>query len=98
MGSDPQITVPPRKVEGVAHSYHYTNANKEPYIIEIEVNQLLEESFTPDEDEPYGHRGDHGRVKRQNRNNKKAGKNKTKFKGRLNLGGAGGLSGRGLSG
>ena len=35
---DERITVPPRKVEGEAHSYHYTNANKQPYIIMINVN------------------------------------------------------------
>merc|ERR1719360_245121 len=91
---DERITVPRRKVEGVAHSYHYTNANKEPYIMMIEVNQLIEESYTPDEDEPYGHHGDHGRVKRQNRKNKKPGKNKMKFKGRIPGLGMVGVTGR----
>jgi len=61
------ITVSSRKVEGEAHSYHYTNANKQPYIIDFEVTQLISESFTPDEEKPYGHHGDHGRVKRQGR-------------------------------
>merc|ERR1712066_689656 len=85
---DDRITLPSRKVEGVDHSYHYTNANKEPYIIEIEVNQLLEESYSPDEDEPYGHHGDHGRVKRQRpppgaNNARKPGQNKIKYKGKM---------------
>merc|ERR1719360_146083 len=88
---DDRITLPSRKVEGVAHSYHYTNANKEPYFIMLEVNQLLEESFTPDEDEPYGHHEDHGRVKRQRpKKPKKMGKNKVKVRGKVpGLGGIG---------
>merc|ERR1719245_2422748 len=40
---DDRITVPRRKVEGEAHSYHYTNANKQPYIIKIKVNKLIKE-------------------------------------------------------
>ena len=88
---DDRITLPSRKAEGVAHSYHYTNANKEPYFIMLEVNQLLEESFTPDEDEPYGHHEDHGRVKRQRpKKPKKMGKNKVKVRGKVpGLGGIG---------
>merc|ERR1711902_160097 len=62
--TDDRITVPRRKVEGEAHSYHYTNANKEPYIIRFN-GKLISESFTPDQDEPYGQHGHHGRVKRQ---------------------------------
>merc|ERR1711902_228367 len=65
--TDPVVTVASRHVEGEAHSYHYTNANKQPYIIEFKVNKLISESFIPDEDEPYGHHGGHGRIKRQGR-------------------------------
>ena len=53
----PKITAPSRKVEGEAHSYQYTDANKKPYLIMHKVNKLIEESFTPDEEEPYGPHG-----------------------------------------
>merc|ERR1711902_145525 len=103
-----RITVPRRKVEGEAHSYHYTNANKEPYIIKIKVNKLLEESFTPDDDEPYGHHGHHGRVKRQQGPPggppggppapPPTGNNRVKFMGSIDGGGSGGLGSTGAGG
>merc|ERR1740123_1362614 len=61
----PKITAPSRKVEGEAHSYQYTDANKKPYLIRLKVNKLIEDSFTPDEEEPYGSHGHHERTKRQ---------------------------------
>ena len=61
----PKITAPSRNVEGEAHSYQYTDANKKPYLIMLKVNKLIEESFTPDEEEPYGSHGHHERTKRQ---------------------------------
>merc|ERR1711894_45126 len=83
----PKITAPSRKVEGEAHSYQYTDANKEPYFIMLNVNKLIEESFTPDEEEPYGSHGHHVRTKRQIRGNgsgkAKTGRNKFKARGSL---------------
>jgi len=74
----PKITAPSRNVEGEAHSYQYTDANKKPYLIMLKVNKLIEESFTPDEEEPYGSHGHHERTKRQARGRGRRGANRGK--------------------